>query len=202
LRAALERSIAKYDRPGSISTALEALDTGAVTIAELYDLLSETLVGIGGEWQRGAAEVWEEHLVTGVVRGIVEAMALKVEEAAPDLRRATVVLAAPSDEYHDLGLRMLADRFAIAGWHPYFLGANVPLPELVRAVGELAADAVALSASTHFHRVRVKSYVDGLSREHPDVRIWVGGPAFAIEDSGWPSETVLDGHHIPDPVKK
>lgn len=202
LRSALERAITTYDRPGSIATALEAVETGAVTIEELYDLLSETLIGIGGEWQRGAAEVWEEHLVTGVVRGIVEAMALRVEEAAPDRRLANVVLAAPSDEYHDLGLRMLADRFALAGWHPYFLGANVPLPELVGAVGELDADAVALSASTHFHRVGLKSYFDGLSKAHPDIRIWVGGPAFAIEDTGWPPEAVLDGRHLPEPVKK
>lgn len=201
-RNALERDIAAYDRPKAIATALEAIDSGTVTIEELYDLLSETLTGIGGEWQRGEAEVWQEHLVTSVVRGIVEGMALRVEEVAPRERGAVVVLAAPSDEYHDLGIRMLTDRFAMAGWHTYLLGGNVPLSELVRAVGELGADAVALSASTHFHRATLKSYVDGLSEEHPDVRVWVGGPAFATEASGWPPETVLDGHHIPEPGER
>lgn len=198
-RTALEGAIAAYDRPKSIAMALDAVDNGSVSIEELYDLLAETLIDVGGRWQRGTAEVWQEHIVTGVVRGIVEGMALRVEQAAPVKREATVVLAAPSDEYHDLGLRMLADRFMMAGWHAYFLGANVPLPELVRAVGEVAADAVALSASTHFHRMSLKSYVDGLSEEYPRLRIWVGGPAFALDESGWPPETVLDGHNIPEP---
>lgn len=201
-RAALASAINAYDRSRAISLALEAVDSRSANVEELYELLSEILVGMGGDWQRGIAEVWQEHLVTGVVRGIVEGMALRVEEAAPATRKASVVLAAPEDEYHDLGLRMLADRFALAGWSVFFLGGNVPLPELIRAVGELDADAVALSASTHFHRVSLKSYVEGLSTEYPEVRIWVGGPAFAVEDSGWPPETVLEGRVIPGPGER
>lgn len=197
LRAELEERIRSHDRAGAVAAALAALEDGSASAADLYRVLSEILVDIGAAWQQGSAEVWQEHFVTGIVRNIVEACVLKVEEAAPEDRTATVVLAAPSDEYHDLGLRMLTDRFILAGWDAHFLGANVPVDELISAVDELQADAVALSASTHFHRVVLKAYVTTLTGARPDLRVWVGGPAFAREHAGWPEEAVLDPHQIP-----
>lgn len=199
VRSALDAAIAAHDRPRAVATALEAVDSGEVTIDLLYRHLSEMLVQIGDAWQRGTAEVWQEHLASGVARTIVEACALRVEAVAPPDRTATVILAAPSDEYHDLGLRMLADRFTLAGWRAQFLGANVPLREVVAAVGELGADAVALSASTHFHRVRLREYTDELTADRPRLRVWVGGAAFAREHDDWPAEMVLDPLAMPRP---
>jgi methanogenic corrinoid protein MtbC1 len=168
-----------------------------MSLTDLYETLSAILVETGSEWQRGSTEVWEEHLVTGIVRSIVEACVARVDAMAPDPPEATVVLAAPEDEYHDLGLRMLADRFTLVGWRAHFLGASVPITELVAAVRQLDADAVALSASTHFHRLSLQRYVAILAENHPDLRIWVGGPAFAHEHQGWADEMVLDPRSIP-----
>lgn len=199
LPAELESAIAGRDRRRALAASIDAVDSGAVSIIDLYGLLSEMLVRVGASWQQGTVEVWEEHLITGIVRSVVEAMALRVEDAAPQNREATVVLAAPQDEYHDLGLRMLADRFTLSGWRSYFLGASVPLSELVRAVSDLKADGTVLSASTHFHRVRLKAYVTELAKARPELKIWVGGPAFAIESDDWPPAMVLDPRTIPQP---
>lgn len=199
LRTELAEALAAYDRPRAVAVALDAVDDGSVSIDTLYRTLSEMLVEIGAAWQADAAEVWREHYATGVVRTIVEACAPRVEEHAPAGRTSTVVLAAPSDEYHDLGLRMLADRFVLAGWRAHFLGADVPLPELIAAVDELGADAVTLSASTHFHRLALKQYAGSLAEAHPQLRVWVGGAAFAHEHDGWPAGMVLDPLAIPEP---
>jgi MerR family transcriptional regulator, light-induced transcriptional regulator len=199
LREVLAEALAVYDRPRAVAVALHAVDDGSVSIEALYRILSDMLVEIGAAWQSGTTEVWQEHFATGVVRTIVESCALRVEETAPAERTATVLLAAPTDEYHDLGLRMLADRFVLAGWRAQFLGADVPLAELTAAVEELGADAVTLSASTHFHRVTLKQYVAGLAETHPGVRIWVAGPAFAHEHDGWADELVLDPLAVPEP---
>ena len=118
--------------------------------------MSDLLVDVGSMWQRGAAEVWQEHLATGIVRTLVESLAARVEASAPVQRGSVVVLAAPEEEYHDLGLRMLADRFTLAGWRAHFLGADLPVAEAMSAVGVLGADALALSASTHFHRLALR----------------------------------------------
>jgi hypothetical protein len=58
---------------------------------------------------------------------------------------------------------------------------------------------VALSASTHFHRLRLRSYVETLAAAVPDVTVWVGGPAFAHGHEGWPDEMVLTPRAIPTP---
>lgn len=199
LRRHLWETIRRHDRAGAVSASTEALDTQSTTLSDLYDTLSDLLIYVGDSWQKGAAEVWQEHLTTGIVRTIVEALALRIERAAPAERRAVVVLAAPSDEYHDLGLRMLTDRFTLAGWRAHFLGADLPAGEAIDAVDQLDADALALSASTHFHRLSLRMYVDTVRLAHPNLRIWVGGAAFAHEHHGWPEEMMLHPAAVPAP---
>ena len=87
------------------------------------------------------------------VRTIVEACLLRVESTAGPGRTTSVVLAAPTEEYHDLGLRMLADRFTLAGWRALFLGADVPLPELLTAVAELDACLTQLAVAGRRDRI-------------------------------------------------
>jgi methanogenic corrinoid protein MtbC1 len=199
LREILVEAITAYDRPRAVAAALAAVDDGSTSFDDLYRLVAELLVDIGAQWQRGETEVWQEHLASGVARSIVEACATRVEQAAPDERTATVILAAPSNEYHDLGLRMLADRFILAGWQAHFLGANVPVAQLIAAIEALAADGVVLWASTHYHRVGLKEYVDHVTSSNPGIRVWVGGAAFARAHDGWPAELVLDPGAIPKP---
>ena len=102
-----------------------------------------------------------------------------------------MLLACPPEEGHDLGLRMVADRFDMAGWATYFLGPDTPVAEIADAARRLGADAVVMSSSTHYHRLAVRHAVDALKGELPGVDIWVGGPAFVGAATGWlPQEVV------------
>ena len=174
-----------------------ALDDEIVELTQLYDILGQMLIDVGAGWQAGTVEVWQEHLATGIIRTIVESCAWRVADASPQTPGASVVLAAPDHEYHDLGLRMLADRFTLAGWLAHFLGANVPAREVASAVHELDAQAVALSASTHFHRVRLSTYVAALQQQLPSVQIWIGGAAFTHGHTDWTASLALDPRAIP-----
>ena len=103
--------------------------------------------------------------------------------AAPSGGR--VLLACPPEEGHDLGLRMVADRFDMAGWATYFLGPDTPVAEIADAARSLGVDSVVMSSSTHYHRLAVRHAVDALKKELPGVDIWVGGPAFIGAATGW-----------------
>lgn len=191
VKRALDEHIDSRDRAGATRIALDAVHDGVLTIPELYDVLAAYLVEIGERWRTGEAAVWEEHYATSLIRTIVEACEpMVIQHAAAPLGRA-VVLATPPDEYHDLGLRMLASRFTLAGWTAHLLGGNVPVEELIAAVAELQAEAAAISVYTHFHRLALKEYVGALRVAHPELRIWVGGAAFAHEHDGWPDEMML-----------
>ena len=54
----------------------------------------------------------------------------------------SVLLACPPGEGHDLGLRMVSDRFDMAGWATYFLGPDTPVAEIADAARRLGVDAV------------------------------------------------------------
>jgi methanogenic corrinoid protein MtbC1 len=196
LRDVIDGRLQARDRIGAVDAALAAVSTGEISIDDLYRTLAEILVDTGAAWQGGTTEVWEEHLTTSVVRNIVEACAPLIRKSAHPPIGRTVVLCTPPNEYHDLGIRMLADRFVLAGWTAHLLGADLPVTELSSAVDELGAEAVAVSVSTHFNRLTLRSYVDALAEAQPDVAIWVGGPAFAHDHEDWPE--AVDFSSLPD----
>ena len=145
-------------------------------------------------WQTGKAAIWEEHLASTTVRTIVEILypgVLKAKATAAPSGR-TVLLACPPEEGHDLGLRMVADRFDMAGWTTFFLGPDTPVDEIAGAARRLGVDSIVMSSSTHFHRLAVRHAVDALKKELPGVDIWVGGPAFVGAATGWLPQEVLD----------
>ncbi len=131
--------------------------------------------------------MWQEHYTSAIARTVIEALAPRViaSSAETPARDTTVLLACPPDEAHDLGLRMLFDRFLLAGYPAHFLGADTPVSEIHDAATTLGADLVVLSASTHANRVSLRRVVEDLAKRlPPQTRIAVGGPAFA-RDPEW-----------------
>jgi len=194
LRHRLDTALANRDRQGAVETALAAVANGTVGVVELYtQVLGPLLVDTGAAWQAGTERVWEEHYASATVRTIVEALYPEVmRQAAAVPRRGTrVLLAGPPRELHDLGLRMLADRFELAGYSVTFLGSNTPLEEIAAAAQSTKADLVVLSISTLYERVELREFLDELRRRVPSCSIRVGGPAF-VRDTDWPAEDLLD----------
>ena len=188
-------AVAAHDKANAVRLAVEAVTNGSIGIAGLYrDVLTPLLAQAGARWQRGTVAVWEEHLASATVRTIVEILypgVLKAKAALPPAGRS-VLLACPPEEAHDLGLRMVADRFDMAGWTTYYLGPDTPVEEIADAARRLGVDAIVMSSSTHFHRLAVRHAVDSLRSALPGVDVWVGGPAFVGDVAGWSPREVLD----------
>lgn len=194
LRAVLDERLVARDREGGVRAAVETVRRGEIDPETLYTLvLTPLLVDTGADWAQGATRIWEEHYATAMVRTIVESLYIDVHDRAAESPRLgrVAILACPAGEYHDLGLRMLADRMLLHGWDVYFLGADTPVPEIVAAAKTFHADLVAISAATHYNRMLLREVVDGLRRELPDTRIGVGGPAFAL-DRDWSADDLLN----------
>jgi methanogenic corrinoid protein MtbC1 len=187
--------LAAHDKAAFVRTAVESVTTHTLEIPALYrDVLTPLLRQMGAQWQHGHARVWEEHMASAMVRTVVEILypgVLKAKAARPPAGHG-VLLASPPDEGHDLGLRMVADRFDMAGWSTYFLGADTPIEEMVDAALALHVDGVVLSSATHFHRLALRGHVDFLRHALPDTAIWVGGSAFAFDSEGWGADELPD----------
>ncbi len=187
-------ALAAHDKATAVREAVEAVTTGAVTISGLYAMLTGILADTGTAWKRGTTAVWEEHLASSTVRTIVEILYPGVLKAKAEVEPVgrSVLLACPPEEGHDLGLRMVSDRFDMAGWTTYFLGPDTPVDEIADAARRLGVDAVVMSSSTHFHRLAVRHAVDALKKQLHGVDIWVGGAAFVGAATGWLPEEIVD----------
>lgn len=198
LRTRIESAILRGDRSTAVRTALSATRDGSISVPQLYvDVLSPLLTSIGSAWAHGTERVWQEHFASHAVRTIVESLYLDIQAQAERVpkRGIHVLLACPPQEQHELGLRMLADRFELGGYDVTFLGADTPLDEIVAAARTLGAGLVALSVSTVFERVELRCFIDTLREQLPESRIVVGGPAFSL-DRPWPAEEFLDPHEL------
>jgi MerR family transcriptional regulator, light-induced transcriptional regulator len=194
LLAYLGERIEAFDRAGAVSQIAAAVREERLTVPDVYALvLTPYLVSVGSRWRHGSERVWQEHVASHIVRTVVEALYPEVAKQAasvPKLGRKAL-LACPPREQHELGLRMLSDRFELAGWDVVLLGADAPVEEIVDAAKTTHAELVALSVSTVYERVELRCFIDTLRTELPGVRVAVGGPAFT-RNEGWPAEDLLD----------
>lgn len=186
------RCMKRHDREAAVKTVTAAVQAG-LPIEDLYaQVLEPFLESVGATWQEGRTAVWEEHLIVGAVRTAIEALYPAVLERKEKITPVPVTVAffcAP-EETHDVGLRMLADKFDLRGFRTVYVGAMTPIDQMVDCARALGVDVVCLSASTHFQRTALREVVRRLREEIPEVRVVVGGPAFAHSGDGWEDLTV------------
>jgi methanogenic corrinoid protein MtbC1 len=195
LLAELAEKIDALDRAGAVRRALEAVRSGEYSIPDLYvRVLGPYLTRVGVHWQQGTEAVWQEHFASHVVRTIVEALYPSVAELAQEAstRGETILLVCPPGEAHELGLRMLADRFELAGYRSILLGADTPVREIIAAGRTTHADIIAISVSTVFERLELRDFIDDIQSGLPSARVLIGGPAFAAGLASWADDGLLD----------
>jgi MerR family transcriptional regulator, light-induced transcriptional regulator len=205
LLSSITEQLESLDRAGAVQSALDAVADGRIGIADLYTLvLGPYLTAVGSQWRHGSERVWQEHFASHVVRTIVEALYPEVVRQACEIPRRgeTVLLVCPPREEHEIGLRMLADRFELAGYRTVFLGADTPVDEIVDAAQSVHASIVAMSVSTMIERVELRRFFDDLRQRLVGIRIIVGGPAVAHDDSLWSPEELLDPAELGLPGSK
>lgn len=128
---------------------------------------------VGEAWLRGEIRVFEEHLYTEVVRGVLQEAVRTVTETSGAPR---VVLSTAPGELHTLGLLMANAVLSLEGACCIGLGAQTPSIEIVTAVKACAIDVVGLSFSiAHPVRESAQFLRDLRSRLDPSVDIWAGG---------------------------
>lgn len=153
---------------------------GGMPAADVYlKVLVPAQKEVGQLWHVGDIGIAEEHLVTETARQL---MMLLAGAYAPQAAAGRTVLAASvAGNAHDLGLRVVADLFRLAGWKCLFLGANVPGEEIARAAQAYRADLVVLNATLTTQLRMLGESIALIRRTAPAAKILVGG--LALEDA-------------------
>jgi len=144
------------------------------------ELIAPLSTRVGDEWMRGNLAVFEEHLYTQVVHGLVR-HALCMLPPAPARQQPRVLLTTFPGEQHSTGLLMAEALFVLEGCPCMSLGAETPVLEIIMATSAHRADIVALSFSACLNVNRVRTGLGELRSKLPRaVEIWVGGSTPAL----------------------
>jgi MerR family transcriptional regulator, light-induced transcriptional regulator len=196
--AQLERIADEYlaaalngDRHEALRIIREDATAAGLSIGQIYlGVIQATQYRIGLLWEDGTVTVAQEHLATAISQlAIAQLYALMPRGTASG--RSVLITCVPG-ETHDMGPRILADFFEMAGFDVRFLGADVPLEDIVDSAVRHRPDLIALSATMSYNLPAFTGVVRAL-REHfgEEVLIAAGGQAFQL------TPEILDELNIP-----
>lgn len=172
----------QFDKERSISICLEMLQQNAISIETLYlDILTPALNRLVFPEDQEDDMIWKEHLQSAIVRSIIESAypyVLAERKKRDAANGKSVMVFCPEEEQHELGARMAADFFTIAGYKTTYLGARTPVNTLLKALESLAPDIVVVSVTNSFNLFAAKRTVEQI-RTHitNPMRIFAGGNA-------------------------
>jgi methanogenic corrinoid protein MtbC1 len=155
---------------------------------------------IGRLWQQNVIHVAQEHAATAISQLVVAHLYRYLPVRAPVGRR--VLVACAPGERHEMGARIASDFLEAAGFAVHYLGADVPVRDLVADTLATRADLVVLSAATALCTPGLTAAVRALREAMgADFPVLVGGAAFddgaAAPDCDVPDGVVQHGLDAP-----
>lgn len=161
---------------------VDAARAAGLSLRTLYlDVFQPTLEEVGRLWEENRITVADEHLATAITQA---AMSRLYDDLFAEARPASrlLVAACADSERHEVGLRMLCDLLEMEGWDTIFLGASVPLADLVALIEQRRPHVVALSASLEPHLPRLSETIRAIREGIADPPlIAVGGRPFVAD---------------------
>lgn len=134
-------------------------------------------VAVGEAWLRGQLEIFEEHLYTEALQGVLRQAIARLPE--PDAAsRPRVLLSTFPGEPHGLGLLMAEALFSLEGCSCLSLGTQTPLWDTMLAATAHGSDIVALSFTGCMNPNQIHDGLVELRQKLPaSMHIWAGGSA-------------------------
>ena len=162
----------KEDKDGAVRYAIGLLQTEKMDVAALYEkVLAPSLKFMACSLAERRWCIWKEHMRTSIVRTIVECCHPYVmrerREKYETEGRGRVVLVCPTEEYHEIGVRMVADMFTMAGYDVALIGANTPDEDILSAVEYFKPRLLGISVSSSLAIITAERVIEKLRRNAP-----------------------------------
>jgi methanogenic corrinoid protein MtbC1 len=150
---------------------------------EVYvGLLTPSLHTIGTSWRSGRVSIDQEHLASTVATTLIGRLGPRFVH--PGRKRGVVIVAMPPGERHGLGVAMLADILADAGYEVLNLGPDTPTASFVAAMRDAGPLAAVIVSVVDVERLPAAGrLLAAARRERPSVPRLVGGNAVPDERS-------------------
>ncbi len=169
---------------------LEAVDGGMALDALYLDVFQAAQRELGRLWLVNRIRPADEHYCTAVTQQMLDVLQPRVFPPRQDRARIParrMVATTVRGEPHELGARMVADFFEMAGWETLFLGGNMEVEGLVEAMIRRRARVVVLSVSQVRHLPTLADYIRAIRRDLKTRHtvVLVGGYPFDLAPELW-----------------
>ena len=159
--------------------ARRAVD-GGLSLHELYtEVFQPVMIEVGDRWEAGTLSVAHEHLASEVTMSLISEVAEHARRG-PEGGRLAIVACSPG-ERHCMGGKMLSILLEASGWEVLYLGATVPLEDIVSLADSEVPDVVALSTTMAANLPHVRETVPALHDLPEPPLVALGGQAYRDE---------------------
>ncbi|RYD72971.1 MAG: cobalamin-binding protein, partial [Sphingobacteriales bacterium] len=175
----------KGQRQQASQLILKSVESG-IPIKEIYEnVFEKSQYEIGRLWQANKINVAQEHYCSAATQLIMSQLYSHFN--AGEQRNHKIVSACVEGDYHEIGIRMVSDYFEMEGWDTYHMGANVPMPALLKVLEENHPDIVLLSATMTYHVKKLAEVIEKIRANESlsTTKIMVGGYPFKIAPKLW-----------------
>ena len=174
--------IKNEDKEQAVLYALSLIEEGHISIESLYlDYLARVLIEFSCDIEDEDICIWKEHFRTSIIRTILESSYRYILDETKDKEKVNqhIVVLTPPFEYHEIGAIMSTHFLMLEGFKATYIGANTPKQDILSAIRAYQPEYVALSVTNPYNIVITKQITDEIKRFFPEVKIILGGQAFA-----------------------
>lgn len=168
----------KGDREGA-GRLINTLHEDEFNIRDLYfEVLAKVMSEVGVLWEKGIIDVWKEHYISETVLDIMRE--LKAREIKSRNMPYSVLALTSGPELHNIGLKMITDLLELEGCIVTYLGSNVPVQSVIKAIEITKPNLITLSVTMPYHIEAVCNTIAALKNHFRKKapKIMVGGGAF------------------------
>jgi MerR family transcriptional regulator, light-induced transcriptional regulator len=172
-------------REEALSVIMNAYHSG-VPIKDLYmHVFQPVQMESGRLWQTNKISVAQEHFCTAATQLVMSRLYPYLFTG--ERKDLTFMGTCVGRELHEIGIRMISDYFEMEGWNSYYIGANIPNREVVKAVKEYQPDLLGLSTTITYHIKEVKELIETVREDEEcgNTKIIVGGLPFNRDPELW-----------------
>lgn len=159
--------------PAQVESALSSASMFVDVRTLALEVLAPVLREAGSLWETGTLSVWEEHLLSWLIRNVTGSLM----RSLPRGQSGAILFATPPFELHEFGIALAALLAAARGRPTHNLGINVPADEVVRAARRLQPECVVLGLTQKtVPRALALEFVEDLDEMLPrKTALWLGG---------------------------
>jgi MerR family transcriptional regulator, light-induced transcriptional regulator len=173
------------DRHSASKLILQSVEAG-VPVKDIYqEVFQPVQREIGRLWQINKISVAQEHFCSAATQLVMSQLYPYIFSTRKNGKR--FIAASVGNELHEIGLRMVADFFEMAGWDTYYFGANTPSESIIDTIKQINPHLIGLSTTITYNLKNLKELIKAIKAEKFNLKtkIIVGGYPFITSPDLW-----------------